>query len=204
MNPPQDSSNAVEEFLRRWSRRKRTANARLNEGSKVEDSENVEGPVADSVPAQTEPSTPVFDPATLPPLDSITAASDIRAFLAPGVPEEIVRAALRRVWVTDPAIRDFVGLAENQWDFTRPDGVPGFGSLEWTSELRDMAAGLFDQTTARSAPQPTPAGPNKQDIEVPEKSTRDLQGQITPTQPEQEPNERLQHRRHKHGGAMPE
>ena len=204
MNRHQDSSNALEEFFRRWSQRKRAADPRLNEGAKVEDSGSVEGPVADSVPAQTKSSTPVFDPATLPPLDSITAASDIRAFLAPGVPEEIARAALRRAWLTDPTIRDFVGLAENQWDFTMPDSVPGFGSLEWTSDLRDMAARLFDQTTARSTPQPIPAGPNKQGIEVVEKLPQDSQDQIKPRQPEQEPNEGRQHQRRKHGSALPE
>ena len=53
--------------------------------------------------------------------------------------------------VTDPAIRDFIGLAENQWDFTQPDGVPGFGSLELTPELRRMVAGLVGD-----AAEPTP------------------------------------------------
>ena len=92
--------------------------------------------------AQSEADLPAFDPATLPPIESITATSDIRAFLAPGVPEELTRAALRRAWVTDPTIRDFIGLAENQWDFTKPDSVPGFGSLELTPELRRMVASL--------------------------------------------------------------
>jgi hypothetical protein len=36
---------------------------------------------------------------------------------------------LRRAWVGDPAIRDFIGIAENQWDFNDPDGIPGFGVL---------------------------------------------------------------------------
>jgi hypothetical protein len=56
----------------------------------------------------------------LPPIESIGAESDIRCFLAPGVPAELTRAALRRAWVVDPAIRDFVGLSENSWDFDRP------------------------------------------------------------------------------------
>ncbi len=77
-----------------------------------------------------------FDLASLPPIESITGASDIRAFLAPGVPPELTRAALRRVWTADPAIRDFVGLAENAWDFNAPGSIAGFGSLEMTDELR--------------------------------------------------------------------
>jgi hypothetical protein len=65
----------------------------------------------------------------LPSIDAIESAPDIKAFLAPGVPLELTRAALRRAWTADPAIRDFIGLSENAWDFNIPGGVPGFGSL---------------------------------------------------------------------------
>ena len=97
-----------------------------------------------------EAGLPVFDPASLPPIESITAASNISAFLGPGVPEEMTRAALRRAWATDPTIRDFVGLAENQWDFTKPDGVPGFGALELTPQLRRMVARLVGDAAAET------------------------------------------------------
>ena len=143
MREPEDSE---ENFLQRWSRRKSAAEARAPEGTEPPFSERTDADT--SIPsraaAKSETDLPAFDPATLPPIESITAASDIGAFLAPGVPEALTRAALRRVWVTDPAIRDFIGLAENQWDFTKPDSVPGFGSLELTPELRRMVAGLFD------------------------------------------------------------
>jgi hypothetical protein len=66
---------------------------------------------------------------TLPAIDSIDATTDIRAFLKPGVPAGLKHAALRRAWATDPAIRDFVGIAENQWDFNDPQSIPGFGLL---------------------------------------------------------------------------
>jgi Protein of unknown function (DUF3306) len=67
--------------------------------------------------------------ASLPSIDAITADTDIIAFLQSGVPAELTRAALRRAWTSDPAIRDFIGVAENQWDFNDPNGVPGFGPL---------------------------------------------------------------------------
>ena len=51
-----------------------------------------------------------------PPL-TITAETDIRAFLQKGVPAQLTRAALRRAWVADPNIRNFREIAENQWDF---------------------------------------------------------------------------------------
>lgn len=117
-----------EEFLKRWSRRKQEAKAAG------------QGPA----PAVTETSTPPSGPETaqepeidlskLPSLDSITAATDITEFLRKGVPAELSRAALRRAWAADPAIRDFVGLAENAWDFTDPNAMPGFGALHSTPE----------------------------------------------------------------------
>jgi hypothetical protein len=80
------------------------------------------------------------DPASLPPLDSITAETDIVAFLKSNVPTELTRAALRRAWTSDPAIRDFIGIADNQWDFNDPNGIPGFGPLSATeSEVAFLA-----------------------------------------------------------------
>src|SRR6202040_2459051 len=83
---------------------------------------------------------PPFDPLSVPSIESITADTDIRGFLAPGVPPELTRAALRRAWAADPKIRDFVGLADYDWDFNAPGSMAGFGSLEMTDELRRMAA----------------------------------------------------------------
>jgi hypothetical protein len=42
----------------------------------------------------------------------------------------LTRAALRRAWTSDPAIRDFIGIADNQWDFNDPNGISGFGRLD--------------------------------------------------------------------------
>ena len=84
--------------------------------------------------------TPAFDPLSVPSIESISADTDIRCFLAPGVPPELTRAALRRAWAADPKIRDFVGLADYDWDFNAPGSMAGFGSLEMTDELRRMAA----------------------------------------------------------------
>jgi hypothetical protein len=73
-----------------------------------------------------------FDPASLPSIGSITADTDIVGFLKSGVPTALARAALRRAWTSDPAIRDFIGIAENQWDFNDPNGISGFGRLDAT------------------------------------------------------------------------
>jgi hypothetical protein len=91
-------------------------------------------------PMAPDPGVAAFDPASLPALDSITAATDIRAFLAAGVPAELTRAALRRVWSCDPKIRDFVGLADYAWDFNAPGSMAGFGPLAAEDALRAQAA----------------------------------------------------------------
>jgi uncharacterized protein DUF3306 len=147
MSGPQKDApeKSVQDFLQRWSRRKLGIAEADDAAQPSEPSQSGE---PDSAPPP-EPAETVaaaraaFDPKSLPPIESIDATTDIRAFLAPGVPVELTRAALRRAWTSDPAIRDFVGIAENQWDFTNPDAVPGFGSLEFTEEVRAMVSRLF-------------------------------------------------------------
>jgi hypothetical protein len=117
-----------EEFLARWSRRKREARAG-NDAS--EPAEPMEARArAPSVGTGEAPPTPDVDLSSLPPIDSIDAATDITTFLRKGIPRELSRAALRRAWTADPVIRDFVGLAENAWDFNDPNAMPGFGPLD--------------------------------------------------------------------------
>jgi Protein of unknown function (DUF3306) len=97
------------------------------------------------------PASRTFDPASLPPIDSIVAGTDIRAFLQSGVPATLARAALRRAWVSEPGIRDFIGIAENQWDFTDPTVIPGFGPLLETDDIPRLfaqALGTFDKSSA--------------------------------------------------------
>ena len=137
-----------EGFLRRWSRRKReVAQPSPTQRPDRPASELPVGSVAQETAAASATgaisSDSLVDLAKLPPIDSITAATDIRPFLAPGVPAELTRAALRRAWAADPAIRDFIGLAENQWDFTAPGGVPGFGSLLDGAQIHRMLAGII-------------------------------------------------------------
>jgi Protein of unknown function (DUF3306) len=88
------------------------------------------------------PTYPAFDPASLPPIQSITAETDIRGFLRAGVPPELARAALRRAFACDPAIRNFVGLADYAWDFNAADSIAGFGPLRTTDDAAKMAAQL--------------------------------------------------------------
>jgi hypothetical protein len=157
-----------ENFLTRWSRRKRVTEEPDPPASAAEVGKPVaEGAPADKPKGQSAPvePAPVFDPASLPSLESIGAQTDISAFLKPGVPGELRLAALRRAWTADPAIRDFKGLAENDWDFTKPNSMIGFGELDPGLDVKKMLADMFGETpaaeqsaTANSVPavQPTP------------------------------------------------
>jgi hypothetical protein len=149
-------------FIARWSRLKRETESERRRADKPSqgppEARTEASPAApaqpSAAPGETRPATaPPFDPATLPPIDSIVAGTDIRAFLQKGVPAELTKAALRRVWTTDPAIRNFIEIAENQWDFTNPASIPGFGALEASGdELRQLASQAMGKLP--DAPQP--------------------------------------------------
>jgi hypothetical protein len=142
-------------FVSRWSRLKGEAAQRRKLRRDPEASEAREGEPRDERSAEAldeaagearKPESPL-DPAMLPPIDSIVAGSDIRAFLQKGVPADLTRAALRRAWTSDPAIRDFIGLAENQWNFTDPTAIPGFGALNATDNVGQLVAQAMGKLT---------------------------------------------------------
>jgi hypothetical protein len=83
---------------------------------------------------------PAFDPASLPSIEKIDIGTDIRGFLQTGVPPELTLAALRRAWTSDPSIRDFIGIAENQWDFNDPTSIFGFGPMRATDNSQALLA----------------------------------------------------------------
>jgi Protein of unknown function (DUF3306) len=123
-----------ESFIARWLRLKQEADASLQ--------------------GTDSSAPPPVDPAHLPPIESITAQTDIRQFLQSGVPAELMRAALRTAWVADPVIRDFIGVSETQWDFNDPEAMPGFGPLQ----ALDRAASL----AARNVPRPESTDPTRE------------------------------------------
>jgi hypothetical protein len=105
-------------------------------------------------PASSPATMPEFDLSSLPPLESITASTDVRAFLKPGVPPELTREALRRAWSADPVIRNFVGLQEYDWDFNDPTAAPGFGNLPADYDLQKMVAEVFGHAEPRTEKAP--------------------------------------------------
>ena len=150
------ADNPPKSFLERWSRNKIEGECEAppdQSGMPERSASDV-----DKAPAEAAPK-PEFDLASLPSLDSITAATDIRAFLGPDVPRELARAALRRAWSADPAIRDFKGLAENDWDFTDPAAMPGFGALPEGYDIKKLVAQIFGEDEKPVVPEATSEQP---------------------------------------------
>ena len=210
--------NDPENFIARWSRRKRNAaddaKPAVARPPAATSTESAEQPreKSDPAPVVSGPSEAGFDLTKLPSVDTITADTDIRAFLAPGVPAELTRAALRRAWAADPKIRDFIGLSENAWDFNAPGAIGGFGPLEMTDELRQQitrmvgrsiqgaAAGQSGSPEREAQPSrpdtpPRSAGPEVQSDEI---ATR---AEAAPEKPEKEPQ---QHNARPDAAALPQ
>ena len=132
-----------EGFLTRWSRVKRAGDAGVaaTEGNAPPLAGDQErGPTAD-------PEAADFDVTKLPAIEDLVAESNFAAFLQKGVPEELKRLALRKAWSLDPVIRDFVEVAENQYDWNAPDGVPGFGPLAADTDIRQLLAQAIGERT---------------------------------------------------------
>ncbi|WP_247434217.1 DUF3306 domain-containing protein [Bradyrhizobium sp. 139] len=146
-------------FVSRWMRLKSQSGAGHDSRLEVGDLEHGATRVPDLAPdaadreADGSPEGP-FDTARLPAIETIKVDTDIEAFLQSGVPAELTRAALRQAWASDPAIRDFIGIAENQWDFNDPNAMPGFSALnaeDKVADLRRQVLGEY-QTLGSSTP----------------------------------------------------
>jgi hypothetical protein len=202
------TSDHEEGFLGRWARlKRRTA---VEETARPDQAVEGEGTERNLEAAEPEP----FDPASLPDLDTLHAASDYTAFLKPNVPRELRTLALRRAWVTDPAITSYKTLADYDWDFN----APGYGALRVTDDVVDLAKRVFgmiepeekpaaeaDAEPEASAPDPDPAGdPTIQPAiaeAVPEPAP--LPEPVDQTAAREEPMAVQAAKRRRHGGAMP-
>jgi hypothetical protein len=152
----------AEDFLSRWSRMKRESSA--------DQPDVADKPLADALPDAAAPAEAKPDLTQLPPIGSIVAGSDVRPFLQAGVPAELTRAALRSAWSADPAICNFVGIADNQWDFNAEAAIPGFGALAAADQRLAFAAWALGNLpdAARGAPGDSATG------ESPASTGRDL------------------------------
>jgi hypothetical protein len=133
---------ARESFVSRWARMKRASDIEPKTEPAGLQSDSAASSGAETPPAHYdyEAIDDPFDPAGLPSIETITFDTDIRGFLQSRVPAELTRAVLRKAWASDPAIRDFIGIAENQWDFNDPTAMPGFGPMREMDNVPTLLA----------------------------------------------------------------
>ena len=195
-------------FLSRWAKRKE--GVRKEEARKEElRQEQPAAPADDATAAQQEPA---FDLASLPSIDSLTASSDITMFLQKGVPSALRNAALRMAWVSDPAIRDYVGPADFQWDFNMPGAITGYGELAAGTDVAGMMADITEShlkqlvevagnPAAAAAPDATPE--EAQPALVSSASPMQTQAVAAADDDPDAPQLPLPLPRRRHGGATP-
>src|SRR5258708_16358621 len=115
-----------ENIVSRWSRMKQQSARSAAPDDLSSKSKPIDAEAGDlnrataAAPATDPPASPAFDLASLPPLQSITAGTDIRSFLASNVPLELTKAALRRAWVTHPARPPVLGVPGKPIAFYHP------------------------------------------------------------------------------------
>ena len=214
--------NDEEHFISRWSRRKReatdAAQSKKPDPAQTVDPSNETSGVGSEISAG--PSAKEFDVSSLPSIESISAGTDITAFMQRGVPSALRHAALRRAWAADPAIRNFVGLNENYWnDVAGAAAAPGFGDLDPGIDVKRMVSELFGDPApekAESDSAPTSATPaavsgkvegDKGEAPLTEQQEEAASAATTRiaaahNEPPQDQLERGPARRH--GGALPE
>jgi len=114
-------SNDSESALGRWSRRK--TEARRDKALPAAAPAEVDTTPVDSTPEPDEQAVSVEAAPALPDVADLSADSDYTPFLADGVPAALTRAALRKLWLSDPVFANLDGLNDYDEDFNVIDKV---------------------------------------------------------------------------------
>jgi hypothetical protein len=139
-------------FLSRWSRRKRGEEVPEPEAPPTVEAASPAPEPLEEAPPPEAPPEPEFDVSTLPPIETLDASSDFTVFLKPGVPAELRLAALRKAWIADPLIRDYMSPLDYAWDFNTPGGLPhGFSNV--LAETGEALRKLFNQAIGEMEPE---------------------------------------------------
>lgn len=150
-----------ESLLTRWARRKQAVRAaeRLGAPPEPDAADPALALAPDANPDETPPD-PQTALADLPSLEAFTHESDLAPFLRTGIPTALRNAALRRMWSTDPAIRDFVSEArEYAYDWNTPGSVPGLGPLLPSDDVQAMLGRLIGRAEAQDPQDPLEPAP---------------------------------------------
>lgn len=107
-----------EDFLSRWSRRKRRVVAEDDVRPPTEPAEAAE---PEDAPESEEEETRLLESLGLPKPENLGPGDDFRAFMAKEVPQFLRRRALRVLWRSNPVLANLDGLNDYDDDFTSPE-----------------------------------------------------------------------------------
>jgi len=162
--PAQDADS--EDFLSRWSRRKTQAHKGAAEADVAAMPKPVSAPPVDPDSAQLSPPEVGDDAAAdagtadvpaveLPPIEALDENSDYSAFMQSGVPADMQRKALRKLF-TSPKFNVRDGLDDYDLDFSNPQPLGSIITAEMRrrvqQELERMMAGETDDGARQERP----------------------------------------------------
>lgn len=161
---------ADEPFLSRWSRLKRKAVEPASPLPVDEPPLPVEATPDELPPTAEEATDPLAD---LPSIEELTAESDYTPFLRPGVPDDLHRQALRKLWTSDPVYANDDGLKDYAADygslFNLDEPVKtlyrvGRGFLDAAEELEEAAGQPEDAALSPPADAESLDAPDEQAV----------------------------------------
>lgn len=145
-------------FLARWSRLKR-------EGPAPEPAR----PPTSPAPVETGPALPDGKSleeliAELPKIEDLVPGQSLGAFMQHWVPTTLRNAALRRMWLLDPAISGYVDPAlDYAYDYNTPGAVVGFGPMEASAAEVRKVSEMFDRALGIETSEPGDAASHDDD-----------------------------------------
>lgn len=174
-------------FLKRWSERKREHGQQGAEAAE---------------PPEPEPEKAAFDNlseeelAQLTPLDAMTAETGLGQYLRHGVPAALRREALRKMWLLNPKIRDYLDDARDYaWDWNAP------GKLPAATLTAERAVEMAARVLRGSPPTLSAQAPEAEALALSEPAPETASFAVPAPVPAPAPKPQLQRRRH--GGATP-
>lgn len=131
-------------FLSRWSRLKRDGAVTPPRETGPRET----APAAPQPPASDLPEGQSLEEliAELPRIEDLVPGQSLTMFMQSWVPGAIRNAALQRMWLLDPAVRDYVDPAlDYAYDYNTPGAAPGFGPMETSDEMVREVSEMFDR-----------------------------------------------------------
>jgi Protein of unknown function (DUF3306) len=139
-------------FLGRWAKRKQAVQLESRQKA-LEPSPEVQLPAAAPAEKPIHSDEQHETNLPLPSLEEVLPGGDISVFLQKHIPDSLRNAALRKAWLADPEISGFIEMADYQWDFTKPDSIPGWSASLEGYDVKGMMEKVLDTVAPSLRPE---------------------------------------------------